>query len=70
MEPPSSINSDQSVKAGPHSDDPLPESVNSTESFLIVTHPCEDEPGSGFVVCAYSALTGLKYVGTTGLYES
>ena len=65
MEPPSSINTNRDAVAGPLSDDPL--SCKLTEdSYLIVSRPEDDDLAGGLLVCAYSARTGLVYLGTTG----
>ena len=69
MEPPSSINTNRDAVAGPLSDDPL--SCRLTEdSYLIVSRPEDEDLSGGYVVCAYSAGTGLSYLGTTGEYLS
>lgn len=62
MEPPSSINIEAGLLAGQQSDDPgraIP-----VDSYIVVSHSENASPDDGFVVCAYSALTGLAYLGT------
>ncbi len=62
MEPPSSINSDQGNTTGPLSEDPLSKSV-FTDSYFVITRPSEENSSEGYVVCIYSARTGLTYIG-------
>ena len=65
MEPPRSIKADPGNLTGQISDDPLSRTL-SHDSFLIVTRPVdEDGLDETFVVCAYSAQTGLSYLGRT-----
>lgn len=68
MEPPSSANSESEKLAVGQSDDPARSVL--LNSYLIVSHELTEASGDNFVVCAYSALTGLKYLGTNGSMES
>lgn len=76
MEPPSPVNSDQSIQGGSISDDPLSctfqrDSIITSESLIIVSSiPVEDQSGSVNIVCAYSARTGLSYLGTVSPIQS
>ncbi len=63
MEPPSSVNNDQ-TKAGAPVDDPL-SNFFTNESYIVVTGFSDEDQESGYVVCGYSPLTGLSYFGTT-----
>ena len=71
MEPPSPTNADQAHKADRISDDPLLQDIFS-DTFLVVTRPAgEDDPGEGnWTVCAYSARTGLSYLGKSSSISS
>ncbi len=69
MEPPSSVNSDKTMSAGKPADDPLSE-FNCSDTYLIVTCHPDDPQDGGYVVCEYSPLTGLMYLGTGGHIES
>ena len=63
MEPPSHIMTDPASLKDPLSEDPL-----SGYIFMIVDSPSGEE--DNFFVCAYSARTGLSYLGRTGEIES
>ena len=54
--------------AGQQSDDPS--RAVSAESYLIVSHQDGQNPDGPFVVCAWSALTGLSYLGVSNSVES
>ena len=58
VEPPSHISQDFSSAAESLSEDPL-----SGYIFMVVDTPSEEE---GYLVCAYSARTGLSYIGRAG----
>ena len=64
MEPPSSVNSDQNLTTGAPVDDPLSK-IFTDESYLVVTGLPDEMEGCGYVVCGYSPLTGLSYLGTS-----
>jgi len=68
MEPPSSINIEKGMLAGQQSDDPS--RAIPVDSYLVVSHSENASPDDGFVVCAYSVLTGLAYLGTSNPTES
>ena len=59
MEPPSPIVIDQKISADQMSDDPLSNSV-----FMVMGSTSDEGQESGFCVCAWSAHTGLSYIGT------
>ena len=59
MEPPSPIAIEQKVSADQMSDDPLSSSV-----FMIMGSASDECQKGGFCVCAWSAHTGLSYIGT------
>lgn len=63
VEPPSAILTDQGSSAETRSEDPLAGCV----FMLVNTNPDEDE---SFCVCAYSARTGLSYIGAVSNIES
>ncbi len=69
MEPPSSVNNDQNLTAGAPVDDPLSKFFTN-ESYLVVTSLPDETEDGGYVVCGYSPLTGLSYLGTAGSIES
>ncbi len=58
VEPPSPILKDQKISADQMSDDPL-----SRDIYMIMGET-SDAGQEGFFVCAWSARTGLSYVGT------
>ena len=58
MEPPSPIVNNQQISADQTSDDPLSNSV------FMVMGSTSDESQEVFSVCAWSARTGLSYIGT------
>ncbi|MEE0236375.1 MAG: hypothetical protein UD961_09505 [Bacteroidales bacterium] len=58
MEPPSPIVKNQQINADQTSDDPLSNSV------FMVMGSTSDESQEVFSVCAWSARTGLSYIGT------
>ena len=60
MEPPSPIVNNQQIAADQTSDDPLSNSV-----FMVIGST-SDESQEIFSVCAWSARTGLSYIGTPG----
>lgn len=68
MEPPSSINTENGMLAGQQSDDPS--RAIPVESYLVVSRQDEQSSDDRLVVCAYSALTGLAYLGTSSSVES
>ncbi len=59
MEPPSHIMSPDAGVAETLSDDPLSESV-----LIILSEASRDTAGVKYSVCAYSARTGLSYIGS------
>ena len=59
MEPPSPIAIEQKVSADQMSDDPLSNSV-----FMVMGSASDEGQEGGFCVCAWSARTGLSYIGT------
>lgn len=63
MEPPSSINNDQNITAGVPADDPLSNFFTDDSYFVVTSYP-DEEQESLYVVCGYSPLTGLSYIGT------
>lgn len=65
MEPPSSISSDKRMKPEGGSDDYRLHPYLS-DSLLIITRPSEENAEGLYVVCAYSAKSGLSYIGTMG----
>lgn len=69
MEPPSSVNNDQNMTAGAPVDDPLSK-IFTNESYIVVTGFPEETENQGYVVCGYSPLTGLSYLGTSSSIES
>ena len=62
MEPPSSVNSDQTMSAGKPADDPLSNFICSDTYLIVTCHPdnCQD---GGYVVCGYSPRTGVTFMG-------
>ena len=60
MEPPSPIVIKQNVAADQNSDDPL------SNNIYMVMGDASDEGREGVLVCAWSAHTGLSYVGIPG----
>ena len=58
MEPPSPIVKDQKIAADQTSDDPLSSNV------YMIMGDTSGESQEGFAVCAWSAHTGLSYIGT------
>lgn len=69
MEPPSSIANSDKGSAGccQQTDDPL---SRLADSYLIITNLADDYSGNECLVCAWSARTGLSYLGRTGSIES
>lgn len=68
MEPPSSINIGKGIIAGQQSDDPS--RAIPVESYFVVSQLESEFPDGRFVMSAYSAITGLVYLGTSLLVES
>ena len=64
MEPPSPILKEQRASADHPSEDPL------SDSIFMVMGSTSDSSQEAFVVCAWSAQTGLSYVGTPGTMAS
>jgi len=60
VEPPSPILKNQKLSADQTSDDPL-----SRDIYMIMGETSDDGQ-EGFYVCAWSARTGLTYIGTPG----
>ena len=60
MEPPSPIVKEQKISADQMSDDPL------SDNIYMVMGNSSDESPEGFFVCAWSARTGLSYIGAPG----
>jgi len=58
VEPPSPIIKDQKIAADQTSDDPLSSNV------YMIMGDTSGESQEGFAVCAWSARTGLSYIGT------
>ena len=58
MEPPSPIVKDQKIAADQTSDDPL------SNNIYMIMGGTSDESQEVFSVCAWSARTGLSYIGT------
>ena len=58
MEPPSPILKDQKISADQASDDPL------SQNIYMIVGESSGEGQEGFSVCAWSARTGLSYIGT------
>ena len=58
VEPPSPILKDQKISADQTSDDPL------SRDIYMIMGDSSDESQEGFSVCAWSARTGLSYVGS------
>ena len=58
MEPPSPIVNDQKITADQTSDDPL------SNNIYMIMGDASGESQEGFAVCAWSARTGLSYIGT------
>ena len=58
MEPPSPIVKDQNIMADQTSDDPL------SNNIYMIMGGTSDESQEVFSVCAWSARTGLSYIGT------
>lgn len=50
-------------------DDPLSDNFTGN-TYLIVTSSLDENGVEGYVVCGYSPLTGLSYIGTGGTVES
>lgn len=69
MEPPSSVNKDSGMSAVTPADDPLSDNFTGN-TYLIVTSSLDENGVEGYVVCGYSPLTGLSYIGTGGSVES
>ena len=59
VEPPSPILKDQKISADQMSDDPLSNSV-----YMVMGSTSDEGQEGGFSVCAWSARTGLSYIGT------
>lgn len=68
MEPPSSVNIENGMLAGQQSEDPA--RAVSVESYFIVSRQGNGNLDEPFVVCAWSVLTGLAYLGTSNHTES
>ena len=60
VEPPSPILKEQRVSADHPSEDPL------SDSIFMVMGSTSDDSQEAFVVCAWSARTGLSYIGVPG----
>ena len=60
VEPPSPIIKEQKISADQMSDDPL------SDNIYMVMGNSSDESHEGFFVCAWSARTGLSYIGAPG----
>ena len=60
VEPPSPILKDQKFSADQTSDDPL------SRNIYMIMGETSDSGQEGVFVCAWSARTGLSYVGTPG----
>ena len=60
VEPPSPILKDQKISADQTSDDPL------SRNIYMIMGDTSDAGQEAFFVCAWSARTGLSYVGTPG----
>ena len=58
MEPPSPIGSNLNIMADQKSDDPL------SSNIYMIMGDTSGESQEGFCVCAWSARTGLSYIGT------
>ena len=58
VEPPSPILKDLKISADQASDDPL------SQSIYMIMGDASGESQEGFAVCAWSARTGLSYIGT------
>ena len=58
VEPPSPILKDQKISADQTSDDPL------SRDIYMIMGDTSGESQEGFAVCAWSARTGLSYIGT------
>ena len=58
MEPPSPIVKEQKISADQMSDDPL------SNNIYMIMGGTSDESQKVFSVCAWSARTGLSYIGT------
>ena len=58
VEPPSPILKDQRISADQTSDDPL------SRDIYMIMGDTSGESGESLAVCAWSARTGLSYVGT------
>ena len=58
MEPPSPISIERQIPADQMSDDPL------SNSIFMVMGDSSDENRERFFVCAWSARTGLSYIGS------
>ena len=59
VEPPSPIVKEQKVSADQTSDDPL-----SNNIYMVMGSTSDEGQEGGFCVCAWSARTGLSYIGT------
>ena len=59
MEPPSPIAIEQKVSADQMSDDPLSNNV-----YMVMGSTSDEGQEGGYFVCAWSARTGLSYIGT------
>ena len=59
VEPPSPILKEQKVSADQMSDDPL-----SNNIYMVMGSSSDESQEGGFCVCAWSARTGLSYIGT------
>ena len=64
VEPPSPILKDQKISADQTSDDPL------SRNIYMIMGETSDEGQEAVFVCAWSARTGLSYVGTPGTMVS
>ncbi|MBQ2919108.1 MAG: hypothetical protein IJE61_07830 [Bacteroidales bacterium] len=59
MEPPSPIVKEQKISADQMSDDPLSDNI-----YMVMGSASDEGQEGGFCVCAWSARTGLSYIGT------
>ena len=64
MEPPSPITKDQNISTDHVSDDPL------SRNIYMIMGETSDTGQEGFFVCAWSARTGLSYVGKPSIMVS
>ena len=64
VEPPSPILDNLKISADQTSDDPL------SQNIYMIVGETSGESQEGFSVCAWSAHTGLSYIGTPGTTAS